>query len=257
MQANKKLISCSILAITIGIASIVPLAFFMSPAKAQSNDVPWFNVDVPFAYYSATSSEPTNKDIPYLGVLDDVVSYSSSYAFGLDYTVNPEVTEFADARVEYFQIHVYSDLGFIEDITTSYGANCTGKMDPTTMFSFACTNWFNTTASSGGTYITNFNGTLPDDNGPAGGISGASSSGCFANTTLPQKILNAQNAKTIYVDISRLGYVTVEDDNNTVFTLADHTVIQHVELTKNGGGFSFGDVPADRIENLTLPEPNP
>jgi hypothetical protein len=248
MKIETKLVVCSILAVSIGIAAIVPLAFFMSPAQAQTtpNGVPWFNVEVPFAYYSAVS----------IGAHNDIISYGSASNVGLNYTVNPAAADnLANARVEYFQIRVYSDLGPIEDIVTCIGANCTGYINTST-FSFARDNWFNTSAvsSSGGVFYTFFNGTLPDDNGPAGGIGSFSSSSCSADTTLPQNFLNAQNAQTIYLDISRLGYATFEGDN-TIFTLADHAVIQHVELTKNGNIFSFGDVPANQIYNPFL-KPN-
>ncbi len=45
---EKKLVLCSILAIAIGIATILPLAFSMSKFTAEpANDAPWFNAEMP------------------------------------------------------------------------------------------------------------------------------------------------------------------------------------------------------------------
>lgn len=246
MQIEKKLVLCSILAISIGIAAIAPLAFFMSTTKAQTtNDVPWFNIEVPFAYYGTDSTEGITTHVgnfSYYGV----TSYSSSYHVGLNYTVNPEITHFENARIEYYNLHVYSDIGHITDIMTSFGANCTGYINPGASFNFALNNWFNTSISSGGTFIGHFNGTLISDIDHINGVGGSSSSSVLANVSLPVGFLNAQNANIIYIDLSRLGYVTFEG-NNTIVTLADNTIIQHIELTKNADKFMFGDVPVDRM----------
>lgn len=249
MQIEKKLILCSILAISIGIAAIAPVAYFMSTvstAKAETpNDVPWFNVDVPYAYYKTTSQNGSSTYLEGFGEINDLIAYTSTHYIGLNYTVNPAVTTFANARIEYIKLHIYSDLGPIEDITSYYGANCTGTIDPASTFFFSRNDWFNTTTTSGGTFLCNFTG-APFSDGGVGGLGGSSSSNSFANTTLPAKFLNAHNAQVIYIDVSRIGYVTF-DGNNTIVTLADDSVIQHIELTKNGNEFSFGNVPADRI----------
>lgn len=47
MKANVKLIICSVLAITIGIATIVPLGLFL---MTQFDKEPQFNFDVSYAY---------------------------------------------------------------------------------------------------------------------------------------------------------------------------------------------------------------
>jgi hypothetical protein len=251
MQIEKKLILCSILAVAIGIAAVAPLAYVMSTistAKAETpNDVPWFNVNVPYAYYEATSQNGSSTYLQGIGEIDGLISYSGSHYIGLNYTVNPAKTTFANARIEYIKLHFYSDIGPIEDITSYYGANCTGIVDPTSSFFFSRNDWFNSTTSAGGTFLCNFNGTLYSDGESVGGLGGSYSSNSFANTTLPEKFLNAQNAQAIYLDVSRIGYVTF-DGNNTIVTLANNSVIQHIELTKNGNEFSYGNVPANRIK---------
>jgi hypothetical protein len=252
VKTEKKLVTYCFVSVLVGVAAVAPLLFFMPGTVSAQTEFnrPWFNLDVPFAYYSATSTEGTSVNVD-TGQVENTSSYSSAYSVGLNYSVNAAADTMINARIEYFKIHVYSDLGSIEDIVTSIGANCTGDMDPEKLFSFARDDWFNTNMVSGGTFYPSFNGELPENEGPVGGISGISTSVSFANITLPQEFLNAQNAPKIYIDISRLGYITF-DGNNTIATLADQSILQHLELTKNGDNFTFGNVPANQI-----PTPGP
>jgi hypothetical protein len=247
MKIEKKLIAFSILAITIGIASIVPLAFLMSTAKAQTtDDIPWFNFDVAYASWTATSEDGAVGYLDGIGPIYDLVSYRSTYLVALNYSVNPDAIDILDnARVEYCQLQVYSDQGQIENLTMSFGANCKDDIDPTLSFFFARDDWFNTTINGGGSFITKFNGTLASSLANGLGLSGTSgshSSNSFANTTLPEEFLNIQNANKLYIDVRRLGYVTF-DGNTTIVTLASNEVIQHVELTKSGDQFVYGTLP--------------
>jgi hypothetical protein len=250
MQIEKKIILCSILAVTIGIATIFPLAFFMQPARAQETDVPWFNVEISNAYYQATT-EDENKLFPE-GMVP-LVNYRTTSYLGLQYTLNPDAADLIQgARMEYFLVRIYSDLGPIENMTIHFGANTIDDYDPSDRFSFVREDWFNTTGS-GGCFLSKFNGTLAEAlaNGMnKGGNGGGYGSSAFANTSLPEKFLNAKNAQTIYIDVSRLGLVTF-DGNNTIVTLADsNQIIAHVELTKNDNEFIYGEVPAEQIEHI-------
>jgi hypothetical protein len=240
MQFEKKLILCSILAISIGVASIAPLAFFMSSAKVQpGNDIPWFIINSPYAYYITNVKENTSSQIGNFTIFG-LASYSANYLVGFNLSVNPAVTHFVNTRIEYYNLHFYSDLGSITDVVVYFGANCTGTIDPSSSFSFR-NNWFNTSASISGEFMLNFNGTLTPH---VIGMGGISPSGSVINTTLPAAFLNARNAQTIIIDISRMGYVTFDDDN-TIVTLADKSIIQHIELTKNEDRFTFGDIPGE------------
>jgi hypothetical protein len=240
MQIEKKLIIVSILAISIGVVSIVPLAVFMSSAKAQpAIDMPWFIINSPYAYYITNVKENTNSQIGNF-TISGLTSYSANYFIGFNLSVNPAVTHFVNTRIEYYNLHFYSDLGSITDVVVYFGANCTGIIDPSSSFSFQ-NNWFNTSASRTGEFMYNFNGTLTPD---VIGMGGISPSGSVINTTLPATFLNARNAQTISINISRMGYVTFDGDN-TVVTLADRTIIQHIELTKHEDRFTYGDIPGE------------
>jgi hypothetical protein len=261
VKIEKKLIAFSILAITIGTASIVPLAFFMSPAKAQTtDDIPWFNVDVVYASWNATSKDDASGYIDGIGPIYDSISYSSTYLVVLNYSVNPAAIDVLDnARVEYYQLQVYSDIGQIENVTIFFGANCKDDIDPTPSFHFVRPGWFNTTTSGGGTFIRKFNGTLVSSLANGLGLTGTSggySSNSFKNTTLPQEFLSIQNADKLYIDVRRLGYITF-DGNSTIITLASNEVIQHIELTKSGDQFVYGTLPQSLSQVPTVPQQKP
>jgi len=52
MKLEKKLIACSILALIIGVSSVLPLTFLMSAtAKADTSNEPWFSINMPYAYW--------------------------------------------------------------------------------------------------------------------------------------------------------------------------------------------------------------
>jgi hypothetical protein len=57
MQIEKKLILCSIIAISIGIAAVAPVAYFMNTpqASAQTIDNPWFNLNLSYATVGETN----------------------------------------------------------------------------------------------------------------------------------------------------------------------------------------------------------
>jgi len=259
MKIEKKLILCSILAISIGIASIMPLALFMSTTKAQTtDDVPWFNVDIPYAYYEATTENET-RTFPEGPVA--VVNYRTNSFIRLNYTVNPAAEgSLENARVEYFQLQIYSDLGQIANETTYFGANCEDDFDYMKSFMFSRENWFNSSeiSAGGGTFLSKFNGTLAGSlaDGWPGGMGHGHGSSCFANPTLPQEFLNAQNAQTIFIDVRRIGsFVFVT--NSTTVKLADNSVvIAHIELIRDGDRFVYGVVPQEwSAPEFTEPKP--
>jgi hypothetical protein len=64
----------------------------------------------------------------------------------------------------------------------------------------------------------------------------------WRNSSSGAEFANSENVNTIYIDVRRLGYVTF-DGNNTIVTLADNLVIQHLELLKNGDAFTYGVPP--------------
>jgi hypothetical protein len=235
MNLEKKLIACSILAITIGIATIAPLAFFMSAKAETTLDKPWFNINVPYAYFTANLTD---------------TSYNIGQYITFNVTKNADaVDKQADTRIEYYQMQVYSDKAFVENLTYFVATNSTAAFDPSSSFSFERENWFNTNTTSGGFFFTDLNETV--DNPTLASISDETSgtipSSNWEHSTVSQSISAVQHADTIYIDVTRLGYVTFNDDS-TVVNLADNSVVQHIELTKYGGGYLYNTaIPEEQL----------
>ena len=230
MKIEKKLIAFSILAITIGTASIVPLAFFMSTAIAHTpEEKPWFNLNITYATCSVSKLN----------------SYDTAwFSFQDICTVNSDAVDSqVGGRLEYFRIQIYSDQGQIVNTTRYVAANFTESFDPA-LIHFARAGWFNTTGL--GTFGTGFSGNLQDGIGGGSSHLGISDSDQpsdeYSGATAAQQIEYIRDAQTIYIDVHRIGYITCTG-NSTVVTLANDEVIQHIELTKNGNQFVYGTEP--------------
>ena len=111
---EKKLILCAILAITIGIATIVPVEYFMSAptqVNAQPGSTPWFNVNVPYMYVNLDQSGGNN-----------TATWDGIDINGIaNFTLTPAgmALQGADAKIEYYQFQISSDQGPIVNITYS------------------------------------------------------------------------------------------------------------------------------------------
>ena len=75
MQIEKKIIICSILAISIGIASIAPLAFLSVKAETTVNE-PWFNVVVPYAYCTPNNNGANFTMKTYGSMIDAIANFT-------------------------------------------------------------------------------------------------------------------------------------------------------------------------------------
>ena len=58
----------------------------------------------------------------------------------------------ADARIEYYKVHIYTANGSIMNMTYYVGTNRTGTFDPVS-FHFERNNWFDSNTTGGGTFI--------------------------------------------------------------------------------------------------------
>jgi hypothetical protein len=249
VKTDRKLVACSVLTFIIGICAITPLLFMIpNAAKADiASSQPWFNLDVPYAYWTANSTENSN----------GTVTYGECYLTLFNVSLNSAAIQQAvDARIEYFQIQVYTDKAPIENLTYSVGTNRTAAFDSIeSSFHFVRDNWFDTNTSGGGMFGGDFSGN------EFGGLSGINSGLCplsnWLNSTVSQRIFNIENADAIYLDIRRLGSVIL-DGNSTIVTLASNEVIQHIELTKSGDQFVYGTLPQSQLSQVpTIPEQKP
>lgn len=245
MQTEKRLIVYSFIALLIGVASITPLLLFMSAsAKAETPiDTPWFNLTVPYVSWTANSTENSN----------GTVTYGEWHKVTFNVSLNSEASkQVADARIEYFQIQVYTDKVPIDNLTYFVGLNRSaafGSLDSLgASFHFVRENWFDTNTSGGGMFSSNFTGM---EFGLLGGAhTGVCDSSSWLNSTLSKEIYNIKNAQVIYVDLRRLGSV-IFNGNFTTVTLSNNEVLQRIELEKIGDGFLYGNIPTEN----QLPQP--
>jgi hypothetical protein len=244
-MVEKKVILCAILAIALGIATIVPLEYMMA-AQAQANSQtaeaqtkanavanvqatiePLSNINVTYAYCN-----PNN-----MSSNDIVTLYGAELAAVVNFTLTPGALGNADAQIEYYQFAVSSDQGPIlnmsyylveaknENIVTGIGG-------PEGTINFANGLTYNGPASSNGQGI-NLN--VWDGNytmGYVGDLIGSDPN------NPPQAAAELRNATTLYIDVTKTYTVTVSG-NVTVTTPASNQVLQHIVLTNLGNGLGF------------------
>jgi hypothetical protein len=232
MQIEKKLIACSILALAIGIATIVPLEYMMG-AEAQANAElpkiePLFNVSVSYAYCNPYKNGE-NITTTFNGAMIQVVA---------NFTLTPNALENADAQIEYYQFAVSSEQGPIvnmgyyiaqfkqQDLITGLWGS--GKI------SFANGLTYDGPASNGGKAL---NYDLLDSSFTLGFVSDYIY-GTNRND-VPKAVTDIRNAQTLYIDVSKVSTVTVKG-HVTVTTPASNDILQHIELTKTDSGFLYG-----------------
>ena len=76
----------------------------------------------------------------------------------------------------------------------------------------------------------------------------------IANQQIEQ-IRDIQNAQSITINISRIGYVTIGNSSTTVTPASG--VIQQIELTPYNGGFLYNTIiPQDQLSQTNLQSPN-
>jgi hypothetical protein len=253
---EKKLILFGILAIVIGVATIVPIEYLMAgqtTANAQTAFTPWFNVNVPYVYVNLNESGA-----------NDTATWDGVNIQGLaNFTLTPAgmALKGADAKIEYYQFQVSSDQGAIVNITCSVALTIeklgvpgfpgdvymgiTGLGD--NHFTFA----------NGVTYngIPNYNGycgggaelaVIVGDNLPSTETNQTFTTGFFGayimnynGNNQNQVVTELRNAQTLYIDVSRICSV-VYNGNVTVSMPSSNQILQHIVLTKEGNGFVYG-----------------
>jgi hypothetical protein len=239
MKTEKKLIAYSAIALLIGVASIAPMLFLMSgTANAQTEpDKPWFNLNIPYAYWNPNVNGD-NGTTTFFGEVHNIVANITADSNA--------VLKDADARIEYYQLQVYSDQGPICNLTYYVGIAKSGElfdMYNSTMF-FLSGNTYSTNSTNGGIFILDIDLTNMTSWGL---ISGSTLS--YNSTRIPQVATDTQNANVLYIDVSRLSYVTF-NGNTTTVTTESSDVLQHIELTKTNNGFVYGTTT-----NLNVPFP--
>ncbi len=264
MNSEKKLIACSILALAIGISSVLPLTFLMSAtAQAETANEPWFSIDIPYAYW-VTSDGPL-KDSPFQfpgSEMNETNSVSDQLLMALNFTLTADTTEQqADAQLEFYQIDMNTDKEFIEShywvigtaIDSSF--NVSGLL---TGFHFQRNEWFDTDTfdpmrgGGGGGLVRENWASDVSVLWPAGG----SGSGTLSGSGTYHTVSALRAAETITISVYRIGFVTFSDDS-TVVTRTNNELVSQIKLEKYGEeGWLYNNlIPEDELATVDLLRP--
>ena len=261
---EKKLILCAILAIAIGIATVVPMEYMMAAqtqkttqtaqvqanaeiqANAQATFAPWFNVSIPYIYVNLDQSGGNN-----------TMTWDGVMIQGLaNFTFTPETLALSntDARIEFYQFEVSSEEGPILNMTYSIAVSKTEYNVPGLPGGF-----YTAITGSGDNSFTFADGTIyraPVTGDCMGGmvLYNSPTIGNYTNAVLsdyiasyngnnaPAAIAELRNAQNLYIDVTRAFSVSFEGNATTATTttMSSDQVLQHIELTKINGGFVYG-----------------
>ncbi len=250
MQIEKKLILCSILAISIGIATIVPLAFFMSPsAKAQvdPNDQPQFNFDMPYAYVRDVWDNST--------LTHD--TYGWAYAFTFKTSPAFELTNDSVAYYETYRAELTSEKGSIANMSlkawaTSYTpeSNTNGSVSVST--SYTSENFSDASASNiFALYLDQswYNFTYGDTEGRAGGdYNGIATN--YRNGFGENWDLSSGAPESLTLTIYRENWI-IRTLNSTEIHTASPEPVQTIQLQRYGNGFIYNTaIPQEEMDKI-------
>jgi hypothetical protein len=239
MKMEKKLIVTSILALLIGVSSVVPLLFLMSgTAKAETGTEPepQYDLKVLYAYIAVgNSSFPSHldKDLKqYIGSVDDLALKYSIVFNATNNFYGKIQPDFPDAQVDYYLIQFSSEKGLLLSYTYFTGVSYKPSMfnlSSLRSFIFDRDEWFDTRNSTG-TF-----GVSSDISPFEIWIHSASSSELVSAFGEPE---------TLFLDISRIGSITF-NGNSTIVSLSKTNPITHIQLQRFGNGFLCNTIITD------------
>ena len=260
MTTEKKLIAFSILAIIIGVCSVLPLGILMTtPAKAEISSEPWFSMNVPYAYW-VTSNGPLDNDFgfsfPEDSSLNETNSVSEQHMMIFNLTLNVDTAnEPIDGRVEYYQIDLSSDKELVETTYFFIGTNSNSSFAFNALLDnihFMRSDWYDTAKFGGGGGLLKYNWTAGFSQlWPEGG----SGSGTLGGSGTSMRVSIIREAEELFVTVYRLGWATFTD-NSTIFTSANNEILEQIQLEKFGDGWLYNTlVPEDELSTINLLQP--
>jgi len=268
MKIEKKLIACSILALAIGISSVLPLTFLMSAtAQAETAPEPWFSVDMPYAYWETRNGPinfPPEMQFPSLVDLNETNSISERHIIMLNFTLTADTTKQpVDAQLEYYQIDVSLDNELFKTKHWEIGTYNNSSFNVSSLltdFHFKRDEWFDTDTFD------------PMKDGGGGGLlrpnwssgvsvlcpAGGSGTGTFGGSGTYNTVSALRAAETVTISLYRIGWVTFSG-NSTEVTLANKELIKEIQLEKYGEeGWLYNNlVPEDELATVDLLRPVP
>ena len=246
---EKKLIVSSILALLIGVSSVVPLLFLMSgTAKAETGTEPepQYDLKVLYAYIDVGNLSFTSLDEnlkQYIGSVDDL---ALEYAIVFNATNNfygKTQADFPDAQVDYYLIQFSSENGLILNYTYFTGVSYKPSMFNSSSlrsFIFDRDEWFDTRNSTGIFGVSS-------DISPFGIWMHSASS--------PEWVSAFGEPETLFLDISRIGSITF-NGNSTIASLSKTGPITHIQLQRFGNGFLYNTIISENdLAQINLVQP--
>lgn len=265
MIIEKKLIAVSVIALLIGVSSVIPMVFLISgTVKAETGPEPWFSIDVPYAYYVTSDGPLDYSHTTFPSSMIDPNSVSVQGIIPLNVTLTADLAEQdVDAQVEYYQIDVSSEKGLIENLHFVVATNSDKSFNITNLissFHFMRNDWFDTDTfdpmknGGGGGYA------IPD--WPSGRSilfpEGSSSSGTIGGSKTSREASAFREAETIVISVHRIGFVTFADDSTEV-TFTNKETVTQIQLEKYGEeGWLYNNlVPEEELSTVDLLRPVP
>lgn len=224
MQVNKKLVALFVLSIAIGAAIVLPLAFFMF-----SVDNPQYSIQIPYTYIGNFWDNNTANNIR-------AQNYGWLYSFVFRASPKFSLNPFsASAVYELYSIEVYSDKGFIGNVTYTVETRTSSFVTDGYQgkFDFTGSQWFNVTQNvstgiqgfANGTSLAYLNGSADNWNSSIG------------------------KPQTLSLTVIREGWVTVNGNNASVH-LANSEKVLELQLQPYGDGFIYNNLlSADKLSN--------
>ena len=272
MKLEKKLIACSILALIIGVSSVLPLTFLMSTtAKADASSESWFSIDMPYSYWVVNEGplEDPPFEFPWYSEMNETNSVSEKHTIIINATLTVDTKkEAVDGRVEYYQIEVRSDKELIETMHWYVGTNANssfsfdGVLDT---LHFMRNDWFDTDLfhsklSGGGGYIR-YNWTvglsqLGGDRGSRTGSTIGTADTKYSGGGTVDVFSALREAETLSITLYRKGWATFTG-NSTTFTSANNEIVDQIQLDKLGEAtFLYNNlIPEEELATVDLWNP--
>jgi hypothetical protein len=209
---NKKLIGYSLIAVILGVATIVPLGLFLT---TQLDKEPQFNIDVPYAYIDNYWDNNTSKIEKNYGWVYAIIfeTQPKNNLRGFPFNLFP----YADAIAEYYKIEIYSEKGSLGNFSYS--------VDQLTVN--ALKNGFRFDSDI-----------FPRDKLQGSGTAGMENGKSIGYINGPTQNIDTSLGKpdSVTLVVRREGWA-IQKNNSTTVHLADPQVIIQLELQKYGDGF--------------------
>ncbi|HSV48774.1 MAG TPA: hypothetical protein VLH35_00535 [Candidatus Acidoferrales bacterium] len=220
MQIEKKLILCSILAISIGIATIAPLGLFLS---TQFDKEAQFNISVEYAYVDNYCANDTAKIANNYGWVYSMV-FETSPKYNLkDFPFN--LFPYADAVEEYYVIELRSEKGSIGNFSVS-----------TTQYSL---NGYRTAISGFERNLFSHNASNVFSQGISGFVNGTSVG--YVNGPITNLDTSMGKPETLVLTVRREGWA-IYSNNATTIHVAGAEIIEELTLESYGEGFIYNNL---------------